>query len=294
MNCKQFNSIKLEEVLVSLGHHPTKQNEKEAWYLNPFSTENQASFKLNKRSNVWYLHSQGIGGANIDFMTKYLNSSVKEVLEWAEKQNFSSFQQQENNFINSNKTNEKNYRILKVEDEISHLSLIQYLQKRRVLKHKIFLKEIHYQVKNKDGIWKKFFAVGFPNKHENSFEISSPFWKGCLGKKDVVLIKNNSKTLKVTESFFDFLSLKIIEENLESVANSDYLILNSTALFSKVERDFQLYNSYERIELFLDNDRTGKETTQKFLSLFSQAEEHSFLYRNYKDLNDFLCGIKTA
>jgi hypothetical protein len=39
MNCKQFNSIKLEEVLVSLGHHPTKQNEKEAWYLNPFSTE---------------------------------------------------------------------------------------------------------------------------------------------------------------------------------------------------------------------------------------------------------------
>ena len=100
--------------------------------------------------------------------------------------------------------------------------------------------------------------------------------------------------MKVTESFFDFLSLKIIEENLESVANSDYLILNSTALFSKVERDFQLYNSYERIELFLDNDRTGKETTQKFLSLFSQAEEHSFLYRNYKDLNDFLCGIKTA
>ena len=294
MNCKQFNSIKLEEVLVSLGHHPTKQNEKEAWYLNPFSTEKQASFKLNKRSNVWYLHSQGIGGANIDFMTKYLNSSVKEVLEWAEKQNFSSFQQQENNFIYSNKTKEKNYKISKIEDEITHLALIQYLQKRRVLKHKIFLKEIHYEVKNKDGIWKNFFAVGFPNQHENSFEISSPIWKGCLGKKDVVLIKNNSKILKVTESFFDFFSLKIIEENLESVAQSDYLILNSTALFSKVERDFQLYNSYERIELFLDNDRTGKETTQKFLSLFSQAEDHSFLYREYKDLNDFLCSVKTC
>ena len=35
MNCKQFNSISLEEVLLSLGHLPTKQNEKEAWYLNP-------------------------------------------------------------------------------------------------------------------------------------------------------------------------------------------------------------------------------------------------------------------
>ena len=29
MNCNQFNSIKLEEVLVSVGHHPTKQNEKD-------------------------------------------------------------------------------------------------------------------------------------------------------------------------------------------------------------------------------------------------------------------------
>ena len=81
MNCNQFNSIKLEEVLVSLGHHPTKQNEKEAWYLNPFSTENQASFKLDKRNNIWYLYSEGIGGNNTDFMIKYLNASIKEVLE---------------------------------------------------------------------------------------------------------------------------------------------------------------------------------------------------------------------
>ena len=111
MNSKQFNSVKLEEILVSLGHHPTKQNEKEAWYLNPFSTEIQASFKLNKRNNVWYLHSEGIGGNNIDFMKKYLNSSVKEVLGWAEKQNFSSFQQQ--NVIHS--INSKpNYQITEI------------------------------------------------------------------------------------------------------------------------------------------------------------------------------------
>ena len=50
MNCKQFNSISLEEVLQILGHLPTKQTEKEAWFLNPFSTENQASFKLDKET----------------------------------------------------------------------------------------------------------------------------------------------------------------------------------------------------------------------------------------------------
>ena len=294
MNCKQFNTIKLEEVLQILGHHPTKQNEKEAWFLNPFGTETQASFKISLIKNKWYLFSEGIGGNNIDFVKKYFNFSLSEILDWANRQNFSSFQKQEKFENKTNFKEEKNYRILKVEDEITHPTLIQYLQKRKVLEHKKLLKEIHYEVKNKEGIWKKYFSVGFPNQHENSFEISSPIWKGCLGKKDVVLIQNNSKTLKVTESFFDFFSLKTIEENTESKTNSDYLILNSTALFSKVERDFNSYNSYERIELFLDNDKSGKETTHKFLSLFSQAKNHSFLYRDYKDLNDFLCGGKTS
>ena len=48
MNCKLFNTIPLEEVLQNLGHLPTKQNEKEAWFLNPFTNENLASFKLDK------------------------------------------------------------------------------------------------------------------------------------------------------------------------------------------------------------------------------------------------------
>ena len=45
MNCTQFNKIFVEEILQSLGHFPTKQNEKEAWFINPFSKE------WKKRSN---------------------------------------------------------------------------------------------------------------------------------------------------------------------------------------------------------------------------------------------------
>lgn len=126
MNCNQFNSIKLEEVLVSLGHLPTKQNEKEAWFLNPFSTENHASFKLDKRNNVWYLHSEGIGGNNIDFMMKYLNVSVKEVLEWAEKQSFSSFQPQKD--FHSKNSN-PNYHITEIK-ELQNENLKNYLHQR--------------------------------------------------------------------------------------------------------------------------------------------------------------------
>jgi DNA primase len=77
MNCKQFNSLSLEEVLQNLGHLPTKQNER-SLVSQPFASESQASFKLDKRQNVWYLHSEGIGGNNTDFMQKYLNASIRK------------------------------------------------------------------------------------------------------------------------------------------------------------------------------------------------------------------------
>src|SRR5699024_8161251 len=113
MNCSQFNKISLEEMLQNLGHFPKKHNEKEAWYLNPFSKENHASFKINKNLNYWYLFSEGIGGNNIDFMKKYLNTSISEVLNWAEKQNFSSFQNQRKISIQPEK---KNYEIQMIQD----------------------------------------------------------------------------------------------------------------------------------------------------------------------------------
>lgn len=52
MNCRQVNALPLEEILFSLGHLPTRQNEKEAWYSNPFTGENHASFKLDKHKNL--------------------------------------------------------------------------------------------------------------------------------------------------------------------------------------------------------------------------------------------------
>ena len=139
MNCRQFNQVQLEEILQLLGHQPTKQDEKEAWFMNPFEDEKEASFKLDKLQNIWYLFSEGIGGTAIDFMQKYLNASIQEVLHWAERQKFSSFQQQPSVRI----ANEKNYKILEVRNEVSHPALIQYLKSRKLESQKSELKEIH-------------------------------------------------------------------------------------------------------------------------------------------------------
>ena len=276
MNCKQFNTIPLEEVLLSLGHLPTKQNGKEAWYLNPFASESQASFKINKSLNYWYLFSEGIGGTNTDFMKKYLNASVNEVLVWVESQNLSSFQQQ--NFPNQKLENlPKNYEILDIR-EIQHSALLEYLTERKVGNQTQFLYEIHYRMKDKN-----YFGIGFKND-SGGYEIRNKYSKICLGKKDISTIKNGSESLRVFEGFFDFLSFKNVEDFLEKEP-ADYFILNSVSMTHNIKSSLR---NYENIELYFDNDEAGNRAVDMIKNENKKAEDCRILYSDFKDLNDWM------
>ena len=281
MNCNQFNSIKLEEVLVSLGHHPTKQNEKEAWYLNPFSTEIQASFKLNKRNNVWYLHSEGIGGNNIDFMKKYLNASIKEVLAWAEKQNFSSFQSQKDYH---SKSSSLNYHITEIK-ELQNENLKIYLQQRGLSPTVYSLvKEVHFAIGEK-----KLYAIGFENL-SGGWELRNSFYKGSLLKKDISVVNLNNesqnqnetgKRIVVFEGFMDALSFV----EMKPFFIGDLLVMNSISLLNRTKEHLKIYSE---IHLFLDNDKAGETCKNEILKSFPEAKNHSEIYALHKDLNDYL------
>ena len=278
MNCKQFNSIKLEEVLFSLGHLPTKQNEKEAWYLNPFATENQASFKLDKKLNLWFLHSEGIGGNNTDFMMKYLNTtSVKEVLEWAEKQSFSSFQPQKD--FHSKNSN-PNYHITEIK-ELQNENLKNYLHQRG-LSASIYslLKEVHFAIGER-----KLYAIGFENL-SGGWELRNQFYKGSLLKKDISVInlnndKEKNKNVVVFEGFMDALSFV----EMKPFFKGDVLVMNSISLLNKAK---EYLKHYSEIHLFLDNDKAGKICKNEILKSFPEAKNHSEIYALHKDLNDYL------
>jgi len=276
MNCKQFNSISLEEVLLSLGHLPTKQNEKEAWYLNPFANESQASFKINKSLNYWYLFSEGIGGTNTDFMKKYLNASVNEVLAWVEKQSFSYFQQQS---ISNQKAENlsKQYEIIEIKN-VQHPALLEYLRERKVGNQTQFLDEIHYRMKDKN-----YFGIGFKND-SGGYEIRNKYSKICLGKKDISTIKNGSESLRIFEGFFDFLSFKNVENFLEKEP-VDYLILNSVSMIHNIKSSL---GNYENIELYFDNDEAGNRAVEMIKNENQSAEDCRVLYSDFKDLNDWM------
>lgn len=281
MNCKQFNSIKLEEILVSLGHHPTKQNGKEAWYRNPFATENQASFKLDKRNNIWYLHSEGIGGNNIDFMKKYLKSSVKEVLEWTEKQNFSSFQPQ--NVIQKQNSLNQNYQITEIK-ELQNENLKKYLHQRG-LSQIIYplIKEVHFTIGEKN-----LYTIGFENR-SGGWELRNSFYKGSLLKKDISLINLNNQTenknVAVFEGFTDALSFV----EMKPFFNGDLLVMNSVSLLNRTK---EYLKNYSEINLFLDNDKAGENCKNEILKSFPEAKDYTEIYALYKDLNDYLKSKK--
>ena len=278
MNCKQFNSISLEEVLQILGHLPTKQTEKEVWYRNPFATENQASFKLDKRNNIWYLHSEGIGGNNIDFMKKYLKSSVKEVLEWTEKQNFSSFQPQ--NVIQKQNSLNQNYQITEIK-ELQNENLKSYLHQRG-LSPTVYsiVNEVYFNLNGKN-----FYAIGFKNL-SGGWELRNQFYKGSLLKKDISVInlnndKKKNKNVVVFEGFMDALSFV----EMKPIFKGDVLVMNSISLLNKAK---EYLKHYSEIHLFLDNDKAGKICKNEILKSFPEAKNHSEIYALHKDLNDYL------
>ena len=281
MNCKQFNTIKLEEVLQILGHLPTKQTAKEAWFLNPFANENHASFKINKNLNYWYLHSEGIGGNNIDFMMKYLKASVKEVLEWAEKQNFSSFQSQKDYH---SKSSSLNYHITEIK-ELQNENLKIYLQQRGLSPTVYSLvKEVHFAIGEK-----KLYAIGFENL-SGGWELRNQFYKGSLLKKDISVVNLNNnleknKNVVVFEGFIDALSFV----EMKPFYKGDLLVMNSVSLLNKTK---EYLKNYSEFHLFLDNDKAGEHCKNSILESFPEAKDHTEIYALHKDLNDYLKSKK--
>ena len=81
LTCEQAKEIDLIEYLASINHQPVKIRNNDYWYLSPFRNERTASFKVNRKANVWFDHGEGIGGTIIDFGMRYFSCSIPDFLE---------------------------------------------------------------------------------------------------------------------------------------------------------------------------------------------------------------------
>ncbi len=273
MTCERARNVCLVETLAKLGHFPSKESEKEAWFPSPFRSETQASFKVSKTLNRWYDHGEGIGGNVIDLVCKLKQASVKEALEFlSDNGNPFSFHQQP--FL-------KETPKLKITQVLSiqHPALFDYLAERQIpptLAHG-YLKQVHFILNSKN-----YFTLGFRN-HKGGWELRNKFQKYCASPKAITLINTGKQNLTVVEGMFDFLSLLVIRP--EWFLDSDVLILNSLAFVTKIN---PILEKYDSLNLALDNDNAGERWTQHLIALYPKAIDRRNCYTGFKDVNEKL------
>ena len=273
MNCKQANTqISIRNVLESFFLFPSKDNSKTAFYFAFDREEKTPSLFVNFVKNIAFDFGTGKKYDVISLVQGIKQCSVSQALEYLSQFNF-SFKEQ---MYNITKDGSK-YEILSI-SEVKHYALIQYLKERRIENNIHLLKEIHYKVSNK-----KYFGIGFKND-ANGYEVRNKYSKICIGRKDITTIKNKSNNLRIFEGFMDYLSFKQMEKALKK-ALSDYVILNSVTMIVKLEK---IIKSYEKIELYFDNDEAGNRATNEVKRLNPYVKDNRILYQNYKDLNDFI------
>ena len=77
----EMKQLDIVEYLQKLRIHPQKITNNDYWYLSPLREEKEASFKVNRKLNLWYDHGLGKGGSIIDFGILYHNCSIPEFIQ---------------------------------------------------------------------------------------------------------------------------------------------------------------------------------------------------------------------
>ena len=274
MDCEKARNINIVSTLAKSGHFPVRKTEKEAWFLSPFRSETQASFKVSLKENYWIDFGTFEGGSTIDLIMKMENCSVKEALErLSGNMGHFSFHRRPN-------PTKKEHRADPIEiiqeKEIEHRALQNYLSSRKVSTKtaRKLCKEVHYKIGERT-----YFGIGLQNR-SGGWELRNSYWKGSTSPKDVSMMGNRSKKLAITEGMFDMLTLM---ELMPDIVNShDLLVLNTTAFVKRMVTEI---GEYENVELFLDRDKTGLGMTELLLEKCPNSRDMSFLYEGFKDIN---------
>ena len=260
------------KTLAKHGHYPTRKAEKEAWFLSPLRSETQASFSVSLIKNLWYDYGLGKGGNIIDLVMAINNCSAYEAVKSL----------QENipfSFCPEKDSKKRNSVIIKQVKTIQHPALIEYLNFRKIPLPlaKRFCQEVWYSLNNKT-----YFSIGLKNDC-GGWELRNKFFKCSTSPKTPSSFYNLCIRLIIIEGMFDFLSLKVLDDEL--FCSSDAIVLNSLGNINLILEEL---NNYSEIFLLLDNDEAGRTATKNLLQKFPNAKDESDFYFDYKDLNNML------
>jgi 5S rRNA maturation endonuclease (ribonuclease M5) len=286
LNCKKANqSILIGDFLAQQGILPVKVSGNTQSYFSPIrEKERTPSFIVNTKQNTFYDFGTGTRGTLIDLAIIIWRCTVGDALSRLEsseirsRSDIFSFQKP----ILNDEPSKVDFKI----HDLTSSNLIKYLSMRgiRLSVAEKYCKEIVYKVKDKN-----YYSIAFKNI-EGGYETRNQYFKGCIGKKSISIINENSNEVSLFEGFFDMLSAITI---WPFVQDNTLIVLNSLTQIDKaISRIHEM--KVRQLLLFLDNDPSGAAATEKLKMEFRRSIDISPTYSSHKDVNELLVGSKNG
>lgn len=283
MNCTQAKQIKIEEFLNSKNIIPvnTRMDGMVLIYKSPYRNETKGSFEVNTNKNVWYDHGTGNGGNILDLVMKMENTDLSGSLELLASKNINPFSFYQQERLMQHKTTE----IISIK-QLADPYLLKYANDRKISSSIAikYLSEITYKIWiSKKNEYKIYRSLGFKN-NAGGYELRNKYFQGCTSKYFTTIHGKSNNQLNIFEGFFDLLSAVTLSKS--NRLKFDSLILNSVTLKEKTK---DIINNYDKLNLFLDNDKAGVETVNYFDTIHNNTLDYSkIVYPKHNDLNDYL------
>ncbi len=282
----EIKAIPITGFLERLGVGSVRNYSDYALYHAPYRTDIHPSFKVSKKKNRWYDLSTMESGDIIDlgkliYGTSDIIAVIERIYACDGKMTVRDHARKER--IKDNPFSP--FKDVKATPLVAR-PLLSYLGSRGVdveiaVRHCV---EIRYRLGPRE-----YYALGFENVR-HGFEARNPSFKGCIGPKDISLIRQHeaNKDITIFEGFMDFLSYLTISKRSDMLGiaeTMDFLVLNSV---SNLRRAMSWLEHYQTVTCCLDNDDAGRKAVDTLGEARDGVFDVSGVYSGYKDLNDFL------
>jgi hypothetical protein len=313
MNIAQAKQIPLELVLAAIGAEETRRDDQRGviWYKSPIRAgDNDASFKVNIKENIFYDFGTGKYGDVINLVREHRPGSVSDALQWL-KQFAGQLtpvaierppSDQRSPVQRPPAQEQPRYKLTK-EKVLHHPGMLAYINGRGIPAElaRQYCKEVYYKHIDDKPDDKARFGVGFAND-AGGFEaraIQGDF-KACIGHKAVTTIPYSGDNSRATalhcfEGFFDFLTFARLIPPHQGAA---VLVLNSTTLYQRgieAVRTKSGLEDVEKVYTWFDHNPAGRKATQAYadeLGSRYSVRDMSAHYDGHEDLNAYWISRK--
>lgn len=295
-NADDFRDLSIVEFLAKLGHHPVKKSGKELFYHSMLreTTGSTPSFTVWDEGGKWLDRGgpgpSGIQGGGIVqlAMAYWPQHSFVEVLgkisEVSGRQLSARPTYSQRSTHAEDRQDKPAFLLVSTRPIGSNYVLNQYLESRGILDvAEGRLRELYYR-HNKDEYRtsKPYYAVGWQNDLGNWEFADAKGFKSSIGKKSISVIPGNPDHATLFEGFMDYLSWL---KDKKPAVHPTVVVLNSIVQLNKAVEKIK---DIPKIDLYLDNDGPGRQTTKKFMEAAPHAVDRSDQYSGFKDYNEKL------